>query len=124
MLSRVLARESESPRILALFYKATLQTVVLFGSETWVINEKILRMLTSFHHGVTQKLTGRRYPYPISENNDDDDNDWIHPSIKETLCITGLFPMVGYLNCQRIYLEQYSQQLQLLNECQNALNPT
>jgi hypothetical protein len=36
----------------ALFYKATIQTIILFGSETWMINEEILRMLTSFHHGV------------------------------------------------------------------------
>jgi hypothetical protein len=81
-----------------------------------MINEEILRMLTSFHHGVAWKLTGQ-YPYPVSGNDDDDDNDWIHLSIKETLRIAGLFSMEEYLNRRRIYLDQYSQQLQLLNDC-------
>jgi hypothetical protein len=76
-----------------MFYKATIQTVLLYGSETWVLTEEILQMLTSFHHGIARQLTGR-YPHPISDN---DDDDWIYPSIKETLRIAGLFPMEEYL---------------------------
>jgi hypothetical protein len=52
-ISRVLAHESASPRISALFYKAnTIQTVLLYGSETWVINNEILKLSTSFHHSI------------------------------------------------------------------------
>jgi hypothetical protein len=58
-ISRVLARESASPRVSALFYKAVIQTVLLYGSETWVISGKILQLLTSFHHGIARRLTGR-----------------------------------------------------------------
>jgi len=32
---RVLRAENASPRVCALFYKATVQAVLLFGSETW-----------------------------------------------------------------------------------------
>jgi hypothetical protein len=46
-ISRVLTRSSASPRISALFYKATIQTVLLYGSETWVITNEILQLL---HH--------------------------------------------------------------------------
>jgi hypothetical protein len=94
MISHLLTHESASPRISVLFYKATIQTVLLYGSKTWVVTDEILQMLTSFHHGVTRRLTGR-YPRPTS---DTDDDDWIYPSIKETLQIAGIFPMEQYLN--------------------------
>jgi hypothetical protein len=68
-ISRVLARESAMPRISALLYKATIQTVLLYGSETWVINDEILQLLTSFHHGAAHQLTGR-YPRPIPETDE------------------------------------------------------
>jgi hypothetical protein len=42
MISRVLARKTASHRISALFYKATIQTILLYGSETWVITDEIL----------------------------------------------------------------------------------
>jgi hypothetical protein len=73
-------------------------------------------MLTSFHHGIARRLTGR-YPHPIS---DADDDDWIYPSIKETLRIAGFFTMDEYLNRRRRYLEEYTKQLQILQECQDA----
>jgi hypothetical protein len=117
-----LTRDSASPRISALFYKATIQTLVLYGSETWVLTDGILQLLTSFHHSIARKLTGR-HPRPIP----DTDEDWIYPSTQETLRIAGLFPMEEYLKRRRGYLEQYAQQLQILRDCQTALqteNPT
>jgi hypothetical protein len=57
-ISRVLSREGASPRISAMFYKATIQMVLLFGLETWVVNNDILQLLTSFHHSVARRLTG------------------------------------------------------------------
>jgi hypothetical protein len=96
MISHVLICKSASPRISALFYKAPMiQTVLLYGSETWVMTDEILQMLTSFHHEIAWCLTGR-YPHPISDTND----EWIYPSIQETLHIAGLFTMEEYLNWQ------------------------
>ncbi|KAL7523456.1 hypothetical protein ACHAXR_000188, partial [Thalassiosira sp. AJA248-18] len=34
-ISRVLRAENASPRVCGMFYKATVQAVLLFGSETW-----------------------------------------------------------------------------------------
>jgi hypothetical protein len=52
MIARVLARENATPRISAMFYKATIETVLLYGFETWVVTDEILKLLTSFHHSV------------------------------------------------------------------------
>ena len=32
------------------FYRAVVQSVLLFGSETWVLSERMLKMLESFHN--------------------------------------------------------------------------
>jgi hypothetical protein len=90
-ISRILTRTSASPRISSLFYKATIQTVLLYGSETWVINDEILHLLLSFHHSIARRLTGR-FPRPIPGT-----NKWTHPSIQETLRQASLFPIEEYL---------------------------
>jgi hypothetical protein len=115
MICRILMRENASPRISSLFYKATIQTVLLYGSETWVITNEILQLLTSFHHGTARRLTGR-YPHP-----NPDMDEWSHPSIHEMLQIAGLFPMDEYIRRRRRYLEQHAQHLPILHECQNSL---
>jgi exonuclease III len=115
-ISRILMRESATPRISALFYKATIMTILLFGSETWVINNEILQLLTTFHHSIARRLTGR-HPRPVPET----DEEWIHPSIQETLRIAGLFTVDDYLRRRRNYLESYAQHQYILTECQQAL---
>jgi hypothetical protein len=120
-ISHILARESTSPQVSAFFYKAFIQMVLLYGSETWVISGEILQLLTSFHHGIACHLTGR-FPRPIAES-----DEWLYPSIQETRHLAGLFTMDEYLCRRRGYLELYAQQLRLLIECQQSLhckNPT
>jgi hypothetical protein len=72
VISCVLAHEGASPKISAMFYKATIQTVLLYGAETWVVTSDIvLQVLRSFHHSMVRKLTGR-YPQQLP-----DSEDWI-----------------------------------------------
>jgi hypothetical protein len=114
-IARILTRESATPRISALFYKATIQTVLLYGSKTWVISNEILQMLTSFHHAIARRLTGR-HPRPIPNT-----DEWEYPDTEETLRIAGLFPMTEYLKRRRTYLEQYARYLPILQECRDTL---
>ena len=48
-LSRVMRAENASPRVCGLFYKATVQAVLLFGSETWCLSPANLRLLEGFN---------------------------------------------------------------------------
>jgi len=36
--------------MMGLFYKAMVQAVLLYGTETWNLMQPLLRMLCSFHH--------------------------------------------------------------------------
>lgn len=115
MISRVLSREGADPRISAMFYKATVQTVLLYGAETWVITQDILQVLHSFHHSVARRLTGR-YPRQNLRT-----NDWIYPSITTTLEKAGMYRIEEYLQKRRLYLENYAKSTPILQECLDEL---
>ena len=49
-LCRVLTWRGASRKVMGMFYKATVQAVLLFGAETWTLTQPLIRLLTSFHH--------------------------------------------------------------------------
>jgi hypothetical protein len=58
MLSLILVLDGASPRARGLFYKAVVQAVLLYGCETWVVTNAMLRVLEGFHHEVAQRISG------------------------------------------------------------------
>jgi hypothetical protein len=45
----VLRGENAAPRVDAMFYKAVVQSVLLYGSETWNLTKTVLARLEGFH---------------------------------------------------------------------------
>ena len=63
---RILSREGAAPRVFGFFFKATVQAVLLFGSETWVVTPRMGKSLGGVQFQVARRLTGRlprRTPY-------------------------------------------------------------
>ena len=50
MISRLLRRENMKPRVCGMFFKAVVQAVLLYGSETWVLMDSALRCLEGFFY--------------------------------------------------------------------------
>ena len=57
-----------------MFYKATVQSVLLFGSKTWCLAPTALKSLERFHikaarrmTGMLPKLTSGRWKYPKTQ---------------------------------------------------------
>jgi hypothetical protein len=73
-VSRVLTRNGASPKMMGKFYTAVVQSVLLYGSETWVLSEKMRRMLEGFHNRCARQMT-KRFIHPDLEN----DGEWITP---------------------------------------------
>ena len=46
-MSRILSREGATPRVSALFFKAVIQAVLIFGAETWVVTHRTAYMVTT-----------------------------------------------------------------------------
>ena len=59
-LSRIMRREGDSLRVLGVFFKAVVQALLLFGSETCVITPFIFRDLGGFQHRVARRITERQ----------------------------------------------------------------
>ena len=57
-LSWVLGQEGADPRTSGTFYKAVVQTTLLFGAETWVVFPRIGKTFGGFHHRVDRRLAG------------------------------------------------------------------
>ena len=82
-----------------MFYKAVVQSVLLYGCETWVVTPDILRHLRGFHHRVARRLSGmtaRR----------DSTGRWVYPPISEALSAAGLYSIEHYIGVRQATLVQ------------------
>ena len=78
LVSRILEKEGASVRARGMFYKSIVQSILLFGSETWTVTGALLKVLNSFHHRIARRITGklaRRSP----------DGEWVYPPLQEAL---------------------------------------
>jgi hypothetical protein len=103
----ILCRDGARPRVSAMFYKAVVQTVLLYGSETWCISGAMMSVLNGFHNRVARCITRRHIrPDPLT-----DGATWLYPSSTKTLQEAGLYPMTTYLmqSRRRGYLLAYAQ---------------
>jgi len=109
--SRLLRREGANPRVSGLFYKAAVMSVLLYGSETWVISKPILTALDGFHHRCARSITKRHFRYFPEEDR------WEHPPVTATLEAAGLFNIEKYLARRLRYLLEYAKDRPLVQEC-------
>jgi len=117
MVSRVLVRDGASPRAMAMFYKAVVQSVLLYGSETWVLTDRMLKTLTGFHHRAARRITGMvAYRAPGGE--------WVYPPIDEVLKEAGMYTMEHYISKRRNRLVTYVATRPIYDLCCDAVRPS
>ncbi len=93
-LSKLLRREGASSALSARFYLVIVSAVLLYGSETWVLTKRIEDLLTSFHNRCARTI-GRTF---IRTTGGD---EWVYPSVEETLKKAHLQPLSFYLAKRR-----------------------
>ena len=59
-LSIILGRKGANPRVSGMFFITLMQSVHVFGAETWVMNPRVRRALGAFQDRVSQWITGRQ----------------------------------------------------------------
>ena len=111
MIGRILSTKHVSPRAMACFYKAIIQSVLLYGSKSWVLTRRTLQKLNSFHHCCARFITGRH----IQEN---PDGTWTCPSTVETLEQAGLWTIQEYIQRRVDTITPYAQERDIFRKCQ------
>jgi len=112
-LSRLLTRQGASRQIMGLFYKATVQAVLLYGAETWTLTQPLLRLLRSFHHRCARYLSRM-------VNTQNEDGTWTPPPSETARAAAGLHSIETYIQRRTATFLPYIQSRAILRECQTS----
>lgn len=89
-IHRILRSDGCTPHVMAYFYKTIVQAVLLFGSETWVLSQRLRKRLDSFHLRCARQIAHR----PIQQLAT---GEWEHPDSNEVLEICKMSPISAYI---------------------------
>ena len=73
-------------RVRCMMYKAVTQSVLLYGSEIWVVTEYMIQVLGGFHHQVTRHITGMTATCGAC-------GEWEYPLVVAAMEASGLHPI-------------------------------
>ncbi len=93
-ISRVLRAENATARTCGVFYKATVQAVLLYGSETWSLSPTSVKRLEGFHIRTVWRMSGMRLEKKP-------DGSWLYPRSKDVLEAAGLQTIAHYMDVRR-----------------------
>ena len=69
-----------------MMYKAVVQSVLLYRSESWEVTGDMLKILEGFHHRAARRITGMTAKHVA-------DREWEYPPVAAALEATGLHPI-------------------------------
>ena len=107
-------RENAPPRVSAKFYKAIVQSVLLYGSETWVLSPAALARLEGFHIRAAYRMAQTHVPQQGLQQ------QWINPSLEAVLEECGTHMIEHYIDVQRETIAKYVVNHSIHAECQGA----
>ena len=92
-LSKVLATEEVPAPVAGMFYQAVVAAVLLYGSESWSLPPRALKVLEGSHVEAAHRLTGMR---PVKRG-----TTWTYPKSKEVLAAACLKTIREYVAVRR-----------------------
>ena len=78
-----------------------MQSVLLYGAETWVITDSMMKVLEGFHLRVARRLAG------MLPRLDPRSKRWHYPKSAEVLELAGLWMITQYVELRRNRLADY-----------------
>ena len=109
-MNQVLCAQGASAKARGYFYKAVIQAVLIYGSESWTLSERTLKLFCSFHNWVARHLTGRH----IRHN---EDGTWYYPPTADTLNHAGLETIETYIQRRRDTVRTFVRPRPLYQAC-------
>ena len=90
MVGKVVSKTGATVRARGILYKSVLQSVLLYGSESWVVTGDMLKVIECFHHQVARRMTGATAQHMAG-------GEWEWPLVAETMETSGLWKIKGYI---------------------------
>jgi exonuclease III len=112
-ICRILSKEGANPKAMASIYKAVVQAVLLYGSESWVLTQSMEKKLQSFHRRCARYITGQH----IRQNPDE---SWTCPSSEAVLSTAGLWSIQEYIQRRRSTVKKYVQSKFIYRQCEES----
>ena len=105
-----------NPKIMSIVYKVVIQSVLLYGSESWVLDTQAMVKFRSFHRRCARYITGRHINLVGEE--------WEYPSSIETLEEADLLTIEESIRQRKETILGFAETLPILQECIDVSNMT
>ena len=114
-IANILKREGANAECMGRFYQAIVQAVLLYGADSWTINNRNMRKLQSFHRRVVRHITGKHIR-KLGET-------WEYPNHDELYEKAKLLTVERYIERRRGTLRLYfeNNRPQLLKEAEGTI---
>ena len=109
-IGKILSKKDANNKTMGSFYKAIIQSVLLYGSESWVISNHSMKTLRSFHRRCARYITGKHIWKDENEN-------WHYPNSNEVLKMAGLLPIEEYIAQRKIAVMKYVINRPIFQKC-------
>jgi pyrroloquinoline quinone (PQQ) biosynthesis protein C len=63
-----------NPKVMATFYKAIIQSILLYRAEIWTVSKTIISKLNAFHHRCAQHIVDKHIKLI-------DNGTWVYPML-------------------------------------------
>ncbi len=113
-VSRVLRAENPTPKMCGMFYKATVQAVLLYGSVTWSLSPLSMKCLEGFHIRAAWRMSGKRPEQNV-------DGSWTYPCSEDVLEAVGMKPIAHYVAVRRQTIANFIVNQPILELCGGAV---
>ncbi len=113
-VGQVLQRENDPPRVSPKFYKTIVQSVLLYGSETWVLSSAVLARLEGFHLRAAYRMAKKHLPRRGPNQ------QWVYPPSDKVLEECGMHTIGHYIDVRRETIAKYVVGCSIFAECQGA----
>ena len=84
MVAKVLTRIGDTVRYWEMIYKLVVQTILLYGSDIWVVAGAMLQVLEGFCHQAAKRIMGKTDRRTV-------DREWECPPVEFTMEISGIW---------------------------------
>jgi L-rhamnose mutarotase len=100
-VGQVLQADNTPPKVSAMFYKAVVQSVLLYGSKTWNLTTTALARLEGFHIRAAYPMTKVHKPQRGPNH------VWVYPATSDVLKECGMHTITHYISVRRETILQY-----------------